>query len=97
SGRSATVFDPNGNITREEMATIIGKVLTQKGKEKANVNELERFSDKINIAPWADENVSLCVKEKIINGMPDNTLMPKQNANRAQGAVMLYKLYQSIQ
>ncbi|WP_165000301.1 S-layer homology domain-containing protein, partial [Anaerophilus nitritogenes] len=96
SGRSATVFDPNGNITREEMATIIGKVLTQKGKEKANGNELEKFSDKTNIAPWADDNVSLCVKEGIISGMPDNTFMPKQEANRAQSVVMLYNLYKSI-
>ncbi|WP_053955276.1 S-layer homology domain-containing protein [Inediibacterium massiliense] len=97
SGRSETIFDPNGKITREEMATIIGKVLTQKGKEKANTNELERFSDKTNIASWANENVALCVKEAIISGMPDGTFMPKENANRAQAAMMLYNLYKSIQ
>ncbi|WP_053955280.1 S-layer homology domain-containing protein [Inediibacterium massiliense] len=96
SGRSATIFDPNGKITREEMASIIGKVLTQKGKEKANINELEKFIDKESIAPWANENAALCVKESIISGMPDGTFMPKENANRAQAAVMLYKLYNSI-
>ncbi|WP_053955272.1 S-layer homology domain-containing protein [Inediibacterium massiliense] len=96
SGRNETIFDPNGKITREEMATIIGKVLIQKGKEKANINELERFNDKTNIASWASENIALCVKESMISGMPDGNFMPKQNANRAQAAMMLYNLYKSI-
>ncbi|WP_053955268.1 S-layer homology domain-containing protein [Inediibacterium massiliense] len=96
-GRSETIFDPNGKITREEMTTIIGKVLIQKGKEKANINELERFNDKTNIASWANEKVALCVKESMIRGMPDGTFMPKQNANRAQAAVMLNQLYHNIQ
>ncbi|WP_053955285.1 S-layer homology domain-containing protein [Inediibacterium massiliense] len=96
SGRSKTIFDPNGKITREEMATIIGKVLTQKGKEKASINELERFTDQANIASWANENAALCVKESIISGMPDGTFMPKENANRAQAAVILYKLYHLV-
>ncbi|WP_165000372.1 S-layer homology domain-containing protein [Anaerophilus nitritogenes] len=96
SGKSEAVFDPNGKITREEMAVIIGKVLIQKGYTKESLEELERFSDKANIAPWANEDVALCVKESIISGMTDKTFIPKENANRAQAAIMLYKLYHLV-
>ncbi|QXM05255.1 S-layer homology domain-containing protein [Crassaminicella indica] len=95
-GRSNTIFDPKGNITREEMAIIVAKVLDKQGYEKVGLNGLDIFKDKENIASWAKEGVSLCVKEKIIRGMGNGQFNPKQNANRAQAAMMLYKLYNLI-
>ncbi|QZY55698.1 S-layer homology domain-containing protein [Crassaminicella profunda] len=93
NGRSDTVFDPNGNITRQEMAVIVAKVLDKAGVEKASLDHLNIFKDTKNIASWAKESVTLCVKEKIISGMGDGNFAPKQNANRAQAATMLYKIY----
>ncbi|WIF95920.1 S-layer homology domain-containing protein [Caminicella sporogenes] len=95
-GRSSTVFDPNGKITREEMAVIVAKVLKQKGYKEATLEELNIFRDKEEISVWAREAVSMCVKEKIIRGMEDGRFAPKERANRAQAAVMLYKLYNLI-
>ncbi|QXM05260.1 S-layer homology domain-containing protein [Crassaminicella indica] len=95
-GRSNTIFDPNGNITREEMAVIVAKVLDKQGYEKVGLNGLDIFKDKENIASWAKEGVSLCVKENIISGMGNGQFNPKKNANRAQAAMMLYKLYNLI-
>ncbi|MCT4621785.1 MAG: S-layer homology domain-containing protein [Marinisporobacter sp.] len=96
NGRSETVFDPNGNITRQEMAVIVAKVLEQSGYEKASLEHLNIFKDTENIAKWAKNGVSLCVKEKIISGMGDGSFAPKQNANRAQAATMLYKLHKLV-
>ncbi|MBF8982535.1 S-layer homology domain-containing protein [Lutibacter sp. B2] len=96
NGRSTAVFDPNGKITRQEMAVIVAKVLEKKGYDKAESKELNIFNDKENITSWAKDSVSLCVKEKIISGMGNNTFAPAQNANRAQATVILYKLYNLI-
>ncbi|QXM05269.1 S-layer homology domain-containing protein [Crassaminicella indica] len=96
SGRSETVFDPNGSIKRQEMAVIISKVLNKKGYEKATIDTLNTFKDKGDIASWARNGVSLCVKTGIISGIGDGKFAPTQNANRAQAAVMLYKLYNLI-
>ncbi|RKD26935.1 Ig-like domain (group 2) [Caminicella sporogenes DSM 14501] len=87
---------PDEKITREEMAVIIAKVLKQKGYKEATLEELNIFTDKEEISVWAREAVSMCVKEKIIRGMEDGRFAPKERANRAQAAVMLYKLYNLI-
>jgi hypothetical protein len=92
SGRSATVFDPESSITRQEMAAIIGRVLRPEGSEGAAAQELGIFSDRDEIAVWAKDGVGLCTIQGIITGMGDGTFAPLQNANRAQAAVMLYRL-----
>lgn len=96
NGKSEDTFDPDGNITRQEMAKIIAKVLESKGYKDSDIKQLDMFKDKENIALWAKESISLTVKEKIINGMEDKTFAPDEKATRAQAAVMLYRLYKLI-
>ncbi|MBF8982541.1 S-layer homology domain-containing protein [Lutibacter sp. B2] len=93
NGRSNTIFDPQGKITREEMAVIIGKVLEKKGYKNAQDSELNLFTDEEDISDWAKKSVSLTVQSKIMSGMGDGIFAPKENANRAQATVMLYNLY----
>lgn len=87
-------FYPNNNITREEMAVIIVRVMEQKG---INVMSSQvSFTDKDEISSWAVESVSKAVDKKIIKGMTDTTFEPKQNATRAQASVMLYRLMELL-
>ncbi len=97
SGKDKTTFDPKGNITRQEMAVIVAKILEEKGYKKVGLEELNIFNDKEVIDGWAKDSVSLCVKEGIISGMGDGRFAPKENANRAQAVVMLYRLHQLIE
>jgi S-layer family protein len=87
-------FYPNNNITREEMAVIIVRVMEQKGISVMS-NQVS-FADKDNISSWAVESVSKAVDKKIIKGMTDITFEPKQNATRAQASVMLYRLMELL-
>ncbi|SHK22549.1 S-layer homology domain-containing protein [Tepidibacter formicigenes] len=96
NGKGDTVFDPNGDITREEMSKIIASVLERKGYKRAKIEELNVFKDKEKIASWAKEGVATSVREGIINGIDEKSFVPKQKATRAQAAVMLYRLYNSI-
>ncbi|MEW9124347.1 MAG: DUF4430 domain-containing protein [Thermotaleaceae bacterium] len=93
-GRNEREFDPKGQITREEMTVIIAPVLKGKSPSKDLLN---RFKDKEDIAPWAEDGVSLSLQEGIVSGMGDGSFAPKAKANRAQAAVMLYRLYNLIQ
>ena len=95
NGRTNTSFDPEGNITREEMAKIIGNILESNSYKKQDKKELAKFKDKNSIAPWAEETASIAVYNGVIDGS-NGKFMPKQNATRAEAAMMLYRLYELI-
>ncbi len=93
TGRSADKFDPDGLITRQEMAVMIARVLLREGYRPADKAELAVFEDANDIAAWAQNAVSTALREGIIQGMGDKTFKPKVKATRAQAAVMLYRLF----
>lgn len=93
SGESPDQFNPEGNITREEMAVIIAKALEQKGYPGGRTEDLAVFKDRAEIASWAQKAAALAVREGIISGVGDGRFAPGENATRAEAAVMLYKLY----
>ena len=92
-GKSNTTFDPNGKITRQEMAVMISRVLSDSGYKDASKIELDIFKDKGKVASWAEGGIAMAVRESIVSGMPDGSFAPKENANRAEAAVMLYRLF----
>lgn len=93
TGRSADKFDPDGLITRQEMAAMIARVLFREGYRPADEAELLIFGDADDIAAWAKKAVSTALREGIIQGMGDKTFKPRAKATRAQAAVMLYRLF----
>lgn len=95
NGKSSTNFDPNGNITREEMSKIIGLVLAQSSYKKQDKKLLTKFSDGSTIASWAEEGAAISIYNGVIQGANDR-FNPKANATRAEAAVMLYRLYDLI-
>lgn len=93
SGRSPGEFDPAGRITRQEMAAIMARVLEQQGYLSAQTGQLDTFSDRAEIAGWAQAAAAMTIREGIIAGMEDGRFAPAENATRAQAAVMLARLY----
>lgn len=92
-GRSATVFDPEGGITRQEMACIMAKVLEQNGRPPADAGQLDQFADKDDIADWAAPAAAMVVRDGITGSVGEGKFAPRDKATRAQVAVMLYRLY----
>lgn len=93
NGKSDISFDPDGYITREEMSKIIGQVLENKLYKNQNTKYLSKFTDRNSISTWAQEGASISAYNKIISGY-NGQFSPKQNATRAETAVMLYRLYE---
>lgn len=93
NGKSATEFDPNGKITRQEMAKIISNIMKDKFHSQEKVDNLKAFKDFEEIASWARESAALCLREKIIGGISEGVFAPLENATRAQAATVLYRIY----
>lgn len=92
NGKSETTFDPEGNITREEIAKITGQVLENSSYKKQDKNVLDKFNDKENISNWAEEGSAITIHNNLMVGN-DGNFMPKEKATRAEIAVVLYRLY----
>lgn len=94
AGRENNIFDPQGNITREDMATLVWRVMTKMGKlpESADISLEEKFSDANEISEYAKNAVSILVKEKLLSGYETGEFKPKGYATRAECAVVLDRL-----
>jgi chitodextrinase len=96
TGRSNGNFDPNMNMTREEMAAMIARTL--KALEKRSIVDnptqvLNQFKDGTKVAPFAQEPIASLVNLGILKGSNGN-FIPRGKATRAETAVASYRLFQ---
>lgn len=95
-GVSATEFEPEAPITREQMATIFGRYALKQGIElPKSDNAAGSFPDADKISEYAREFVELMRIAGILNGYEDGTFRPQGNATRAEAA-KLFSLFLSI-
>ena len=103
-GVSVTEFDPSANINREQIATILSRVLVARGIEAISDEEIDtaisKFSDGDQVSAWARAGSALVADLEIIGGVnvgEDKYFNFKDNATRAEVSVMLYRLAQLIE
>jgi pullulanase len=89
-------FNPNGEITREAMATMIVRALKYVAPEKDYTEVTTTFDDKEQVADWAKEAVGIAYNKGIVNGVNKTTFAPKDNATRAHAAVMIYRMLEVL-
>lgn len=95
-GVSATAFDPEAPITREQMATIFGRYALKQGIElPKDAAPAQSFPDADKISEYAREFVELMRLAGILNGYEDGTFRPQNTATRAEAA-KLFSLFLSI-
>ena len=85
--------DPNGNITREQLATILYRYAQKQGKD-VSLDENTSFliwKDVFDISDWAKSAMFWCIQEGLINGKGDGTLDPQGRATRAEAAAILQR------
>ncbi len=99
SGKSATLFAPNDDITREQLATILYRYATKLcGMSELTEDNgmLDDFSDMSAVSDFAVAGMEWCVAEGVIGGRGDNTLAPGGFASRAEVATMLMRFVKAI-
>ncbi|EOC99555.1 S8 family peptidase [Caldisalinibacter kiritimatiensis] len=93
------VFNPDGNITREEMASMIMRAYSY--TTTTNLDDIVttaevKFKDEGTVSSWARRNVRLVDTFKIMEGDPEGTFRPKDNATRAEAIVVIKRLLEIL-
>ena len=83
-------FNPNNNITRQDMAVIIARALKLEAK-----GDLQ-FIDSADISAYAQNGVAALAENKIMQGA-DGCFAPKRNATRAEAAMVIYTIYKGAE
>ena len=89
-------FDVKGQITREEMATMLKKYAALKKYDVTAEGDLSAYSDESAISSWAVENIKWAVGHKVMSGK-GKTLDPVGPATRAECAAMIKNLNDAFQ
>lgn len=101
SGRTETMFDPNGTITRQEAASMVARAAKYCGmdterNEYAIQNTLTLFGDYPSVSGWARESVAFCYDRNILD-QSDWNIEPVRNITRSEVAEMLYHLLEQAE
>lgn len=88
-GIGGGLFNPDANISRQDMAVIIDRAAKLKGITFGADGTAMAFADADQIALYALEAVENMRIAGIINGNGDGTFAPQANATRAESAKMI--------
>ena len=77
-------FQPNANITRQELAVIAAKLLALPTSDS-----FKEFSDSVSSPNWSKGSIGAVIDAKLMTGYPDGSFRPNNYATRAEVVVML--------
>lgn len=93
-GYNDGTFKPDRIMTKAEAASVISHITKD---FKGNVKSLNAFTDKADIPAWATRQYAKTIDLGVYVNYPNaDELLPNKNLNRAEAAVLLYKLKQQI-
>ncbi|MCK9478306.1 MAG: S-layer homology domain-containing protein [Firmicutes bacterium] len=88
-------FHPNDQISRQDMAVIVYRMVTLQGfkitGEKVNI-----FIDDAGMSDYAKQAIYALSQVEIVSGIGDGLFSPLDFANRAQAAKMIYNFVDTI-
>lgn len=91
NGRGDGTFDPNAQISRQEMSAMLYRAAETLGVAMASANGTT-FADDASIAAYAKAPVYSMQAEGILKGVGDNNFDPLSPCTRAQGAVAIFNM-----
>ena len=89
NGTSETTFTPDALITREQMATMMTRALTQaKINTAVDLTKVKKFADDEKMHEWGRASIYYMSNIEIIKGVGDNTFDVEGNATREQALLI---------
>ncbi len=86
-------FEPNANVTREQMCVMLVNFAKFKDITLKKVENKENFADNAKISKWAKTAVYTCQQADIVNGKGAGKFDPKGTGTRAEASVMFTKFH----
>ena len=96
NGTLEGLFNPNGRITRTEIAVILYRYAQKMGKTASPSGDLSGFTDAGLIGSYAVDAMKWAVGCNLIQGKQGNVLDPNGYATRAQVATILMRFVQQF-
>ena len=96
SGIGDNKFDPDGNVTREQMAEMLYNYAELLGRNLPVERVSYAFADNDKISPWAAEAVDAMYRAELLNGYETGNFNPQGNASRAEVATVLMKFLEAM-
>ena len=90
TGVTETEFDPEAQVTREQMAAIIGRYLGTTSDAALT------YTDADSIEEYAKPYVAGLSASELLNGYTDGSFQPKANATRAEAATLIDRVMNEI-
>ncbi|WP_341301231.1 leucine-rich repeat protein [Lysinibacillus sp. FSL H8-0500] len=90
-GTTATTFNPNGTITRAQMATVVARWLAENGE--VNASQAKAFKD-VKANHWAAKAIAVVSAQGIMTGTSAETFHPDGHLTRAQAVKVLNQLFE---
>lgn len=87
-------FAPGNSVSREQLITLLYRVIQYAGISVGGKSDLSAFSDTEQISPWALEAMTWAVDSGIIKGS-NGRLDPQGDTTRAQAAALISRVHQA--
>ena len=92
-------FNPDGDVTREQIAASLYCYANYKGIDTAIQANLSTFPVRANVSSWAEDALKWAVGERMISGVSDNgvvSLNPGNGGTRAIVATNMIRFIQNV-
>ena len=90
NGVGNELFDPNGQLTREQAATMLSRLAAALGKPLTD--SAPTFDDNGSVASWASAAVGQMQLSGIMSGTGNNQFSPQQSYTREQSVVTIVRM-----
>lgn len=88
------IFDPNGQLTREQAAAILVRLADAMGRPLPEA--APSFADNASIAAWAADAVGRVQAAGVMDGTGGNQFSPQASYTREQSILTAYRLFEAV-
>ncbi|CAM4490581.1 invasin domain 3-containing protein [Paenibacillus tarimensis] len=96
-GYADGTFRPDAAVSRQELFVILARALQSQGYAINEEGADLPYTDKASVAAWAESSVQQLTAAGFLTGDQANNLKPGRSATRAEAAVMLVRMLESIE
>lgn len=96
-GTGEGVFDPEGYVTREQMAVMLHRLMDKLGIYPITDMQYLDFADEDEISDYTKSSIQLLYKVGVINGVGNQRIAPKNHATVEEAVVMSARLFNEFE
>ncbi len=89
TGTSDTSFGIGADVSRQDVAVIVCRILKKFGIEASADAQSKVFADEADISDYAAQSVDTLAKLNVLNGFEDGSFKPKASLTRAEAAKII--------